>query len=58
MKWSFSCFICGHNWKVMHRKLTNKDFVHSDKKQGRPMVDCPECLEQDIHAPIVGNLMH
>ncbi len=42
----------------MHRKLTTNDFVHSDKKQGRPMVDCPECLEQDIHAPIVGNLMH
>tara|TARA_R100000234_G_scaffold113682_1_gene88271 strand:- start:450 stop:626 length:177 start_codon:yes stop_codon:yes gene_type:complete len=58
MKWSFSCFICGHSWKEMHRKLKRDDFVYSDNKEGRPVIDCPNCLEQDIHAPIVGNLMH
>jgi len=40
MKWRFDCFLCGNRWEEEHRHLDKGHFVFSEKKEGRPMVDC------------------
>ena len=39
MKWRFDCFVCGERWELEHRNIEERNFMFSDKKEGRPMVD-------------------
>ena len=57
MKWKFSCFVCGFIWEEEHRNIHESDFVFSKKKEGRPMVDCPKCRIDDIHDPLMGEMV-
>ena len=40
-----------------HRHLTKEHFVSSEKKEGRPMVDCYECKHDSIYTPIMGDMV-
>ena len=57
MKWRFDCFLCGNRWEEEHRHLEKGHFVFSEKKEGRPMVDCYECKHHEIYTPIMGEMV-
>ncbi len=57
MKWKFSCFVCGFIWEREHKDIDEVDFIFSEKKEGRPMVDCPKCRMDDFHTPLIGDLV-
>ena len=57
MKWRFDCFVCGLRWEEEHKDIPASEFVFSKKKEGRPMVDCPACYKDDIHTPLMGDMV-
>ena len=57
MKWRFDCFVCGLRWEENHKDIHEAEFVFSKKKEGRPMVDCPSCYKDDIHTPLMGDMV-
>ena len=57
MKWRFDCFVCGLRWEEEHKDIHASEFVFSKKKEGRPMVDCPSCYKDDIHTPLMGDMV-
>lgn len=56
MKWRFSCYVCGHRYELQHRQ-THKDQFYGGKKEGRPMMDCPNCELNDCETMIVGEMV-
>ena len=56
MKWRFSCYVCGHNYEIQHRQL-HKDQFYGNKKEGRPMMSCPNCELNDCETMIVGEMV-
>ena len=57
MRWRFSCFVCGETWEEEHRSLHKDDFIFSEKKEGRPMLDCYKCKMHKIYTPLMGELV-
>ena len=57
VKWRFDCFVCGLRWVEEHKHIHASEFVFSEKKEGRPMVDCPACYKDDIHTPLMGDMV-
>ena len=57
MKWRFDCFVCGLRWEEHHKDIHASDFIFSEKKEGRPMVNCPDCSRDDIHTPLMGDMV-
>ena len=53
MKWRFSCYVCGHVYDLEHRGI-HKDAFYGLKKEGRPILDCPECVAQVVGDMIGG----
>lgn len=54
MRWKFNCFVCGESWEVEHRGIVARDFIFSNKKEGRPMQDCTKCKQI---VPIMGEMV-
>ena len=57
MRWRFCCFVCGERWEEEHRSLDPDHFIFSEKKEGRPMVDCYKCKMDMIYTPLMGELV-
>tara|TARA_R100000655_G_scaffold95461_1_gene137417 strand:- start:149 stop:310 length:162 start_codon:yes stop_codon:yes gene_type:complete len=49
--------MCGETWQQEHRNISKEHFIWSEKKEGRPVVDCYECKQSEIYTPIVGDLV-
>ena len=57
MKWRFDCFVCGERWELEHVNIEKGNFIFSEKKEGRPMVDCYKCRMDEIYTPIMGDMV-
>ena len=57
MKWRFDCFVCGHRWEEEHRVIDKEHFIFSEKKEGRPMVDCSKCRMDGVYVPLMGDMI-
>ena len=57
MKWRFDCSVCGLRWEENHQDIPASEFIFSKKKEGRPMVICPACYKDDIHPPLMGDML-
>tara|TARA_Y100000401_G_scaffold77185_1_gene62856 strand:+ start:246 stop:446 length:201 start_codon:yes stop_codon:yes gene_type:complete len=57
MRWRFDCFVCGERWEEEHRLIDEDHFIFSEKKEGRPMVDCYRCKMDMIYTPLVGEMV-
>ena len=57
MKWRFDCFVCGERWELEHMNIEKENFIFSEKKEGRPMVDCYKCRMDEIYTPIMGDMV-
>ena len=57
VRWRFDCFVCGLRWVEEHKVIDKQDFIFSEKKEGRPMKDCPSCQKDDVHTPLMGDMV-
>ena len=57
MKWRFNCYRCPEIWDVEHRALDKSDFMNSDKKTGRPTLNCHTCDRHDRATPVTGEMV-
>ena len=56
MKWRFDCYVCGHRYELEHRSI-HKDAFRGAKKEGRPVLTCVSCLDEDCETEIVGDMV-
>ena len=57
MRWRFDCFVCGERWELEHRNIEEHNFMFSEKKEGRPMVDCYRCEMDGVYVPLMGDMV-
>ena len=57
MKWRFDCFVCGQRWEEEHRQIDKSHFIFGEKKEGRPMLDCPKCRMDGVYVPLMGDMV-
>lgn len=57
MKWRFSCYRCPEMWYVEHKLLDKSNFVFSNKKTGRPTINCYTCERHGKVTPITGDMV-
>ena len=57
MRWRFDCFVCGERWEEELRLIDEDHVIFSEKKEGRPMVDCYKCKMDRIYTPLMGEMV-